>query len=233
MSTRPLLTILLSAVALAGFVYSRNQQSQLQRLRASHATLAAEAVLRGAADSRPDGNTRIASPTDAAPAAGAPASPLSPAERQELMHLRSQVTELKQRQRALAGVTNENVRLNSQLRSASNYFGGAVPRGYLRREAAQLRGASSPEAALESLLWAVQHRDLGQLQNVFAHPEQLEQDRGESFFREAGKLLRGYRILRRKDPADVVAVLEVELGPATTTEVQLTLQDGRWRVDHF
>lgn len=233
MSTRPLFTLLLSAAALAGFVYSRSQQSRWQQLRARHEALAAEAVLRGAGDSRAGGDAGQTAAAEASSRMATPAGPLTPAERQELMRLRSQVTELKQRQRGLAAVTNENVRLRGVLSASSNYYGGKVPVGYLRREDARQRGAGSPEASLETLLWAVQHRDFPVVQSLFVHSEPFESDHGESFFRDAGKLMKGYRIVKRKDPGNGTYVLEVEFGPAATTEVGFVFRDGRWMVEQL
>lgn len=229
MKSRPFLSAVLSVAALGGFGYAMLQQGDLRRLRLEQRQLSAQAVL---------GGTPRSAEASALTKGGSTAkAPLSASERSELMRLRSQVTELKQRQRTLGSVSNENVQLKAKLGGVTNFLGGRMPAGYTPRKDARRLGAATPEAALETFFWAIEHRDATQLLSLFAEgqrthmTEQFARDQGESFFREAGQVMRGWRLAERRDTSGDDTIFQVEVGPGVTLPMQLTRVEGRWLID--
>ncbi len=161
----------------------------------------------------------------------------------ELLRLRGEVTRLTERQRELAGVRAENERLRAQLasRGTNGPAGSQLPPGYIRKSEARMVGYSTPDGTLQSLLWAVQNRDLTNLLQAFM-PERAEELRAKAaesgeavkdFFTQAQGLV-GMRIVSRKtgirDGANVidadVEVLPGESGPP----ISFIQTNGQWKI---
>ncbi len=159
---------------------------------------------------------------------------LDPAERIELMQLRSQVTDLRSRKRALAPVLSEVVALQARLAAVSNYAVGRLPAGYLRRGDARNAGRATPEAAMETFLWAVEQRDAGQLLASIPSGDrplmerQLEHLGTEPFFKQLP--LPGYRILLRESRGTNRVELTLESVPGMPWRCLLLLEGDDWRV---
>jgi len=159
----------------------------------------------------------------------------------ELLRLRSQVGQLERRKRELAGVTEENKRLQTQLvaNSTNGTSGVPLPAGYIRKSEAKFTGFAAPEDSLQSFLWAIEHRDLPTLLQCFS-PDQAKQmaaeveRRGstEDFFKEAG-ILPGLVITGREQKDDGTIVLSVQFVPddeTAKTKMPFKQFDGQWRL---
>jgi hypothetical protein len=94
----------------------------------------------------------------AEPAAG-PSIQETPA---ELLQLRNEVNGLNRRKRELAAARAENDRLKQQLTTSHTNRAGLAP-GYIRKSEARMAGYQTPEATLQTFLWAMQNRNLTNL----------------------------------------------------------------------
>jgi len=150
LKTRFLITFLAILLCLAAVCAVAARQKQLARLRAEERDTLSDL-------------SQISAPPAAPSESSSPHE--APAASTELLRLRSEVAQLTQRRQALAGVAAENRALKSQLASgATNAPSGVeLPPGFLRKSQAQLVGYASPQDTLQSLLWAVQNRDLTNL----------------------------------------------------------------------
>lgn len=158
----------------------------------------------------------------------------------ELLRLRGEVGQLERRKRELGGVRAENEILRTQLATkGTNAPGGVVlPAGYVRKADAKLAGFATPEDTIQSMLWAIENRDVATFVQVFS-PEmakQMEseiQRRGtaEEFFKEAN-LLPGLRIIEKRAEAvdRVVLAIEVIPGDDHTQKVRFKQFDGQWKM---
>jgi hypothetical protein len=158
------------------------------------------------------------------------AVPVSP----ELLRLRSEVTRLGALQRELAPARAENERLRLQLAAAgtNNVPGQALPPGYLRRANATMAGYNTPEDTLQSLLWALHHKDSLRMLEAFtpAAVEQFQRQGTEDFLENAQAII-GMAVVG-KDPlpdgsVEVRMLIAPDLPP-----VPLHLQsiDGQWKI---
>lgn len=213
--------VLITTVAMVG--RQRQQlgelRSQVQELQSRTAALSNEAT--GEAE------TSVAPTTQAGPSL-------------ELLRLRSQVGQLERRKRELAGVTEETKRLQTQFASkATNGTRGVpLPAGYIRKSEAKLVGFGSPEDALQSFLWAIEHRDLPTLMQFFDEEQGrfMSEDvkrRGstEEFFKELA-FVPGLVITGREQKADGTIVLAVQLVPndeSAKTKMPFKQFNGQWR----
>ena len=175
-----------------------------------------------------------------AAAASAPprasSAPLSPAEKLELLRLRSEVTRLRQRQRDLANVQQTHTQLEAQ---AAARPGGAaaepaLPSGYLRRTQAQMVGFGTPASALQSMLWAVEHRDTNVLLQAWspamgAHLRSAVAS-GQDVFQDVGHIP-GFLVRQQTTLPDGSVELQVEFIPGQApVKMQFRQQDGQWRM---
>jgi hypothetical protein len=233
MNRRVLLGGFLVVVALAvlwGVWFQRNQladlRAQQQQLLAQPAATADPSASPGTADSK-----------SADPGTPPPTMVATP----EILRLRGEVTRLTERKREFAGVRAENERLHAQLasRGTNAPAGLQLPPGYMRKSEARMVGYSTPDDTLQSLLWAIQHRDLTNILQAFA-PDRAQQLRDEAaasrgssddfFSQSAG--LPGMRILRR-EPAtsDGSIAMEVEVVPdEPVTRVTFRQFNGQWKI---
>lgn len=220
------------AVVAAGVWYG--QHRRLGALEAQAVQVRAEVAsrVRAAEASRPA--------VEPAPAAGL--APLDSEEKIELMRLRDRISTLRERQRGAGTLSNEQVRLKAQL--ASLRAGGArpVPEGYVRRGEARQAGLATPEAALESVLWALERRDWQALVRMLAsHGTPEGQAAGRWWGSEDGQReleqmatgIPGFRVVGRREVQPDRVELEVGLGPTVgaTMDLQFRRVDGEWRWD--
>jgi hypothetical protein len=187
------------------------------------------------------------------PVSPLPAAPeLGEAERLELIRLRGEVTRLRQQVRDLAGLRAEHQRLRASLglppettnavsptASGATGTGAAPPSSarYLRRQDAQFAGFASPEAALQSLLWAIEHRDTNALFSAFAEDDNtgkwLRQALGSDEAERAWEQLRlmpGLRLLSAEPTGDEL-VIQAEFLPGEPAEsIRLVRQGNEWKI---
>lgn len=185
-----------------------------------------------------------------APAAAAPANvppvapevaPLTPEERLELARLRNQVTRLRGEVKGLAALRHEHDSLTQRLATARANPGSplaALPPGFILRRTARNAGQASPEATVETFLWAVEHRDANALVQTLV-PElgqrfaaDLKRE-GASFWDGASKLP-GLRIVESAAMPDGTMQLKLAIEPDGTADMQtmkVRQVDGLWRLE--
>ena len=157
----------------------------------------------------------------------------------ELLRLRNQVNQLTKRQRELGGERKENAQLKAQLVSRTNSpAGAALPQGYIRKSQARMVGYSSPANTLESLLWAIQSKNLESIMQAFT-PENAARITDElkrsgkseaEFFQKADELP-GLNILRQESLPDGTIALEVEIVPGLDAHKFVLRQvAGEWKI---
>lgn len=185
----------------------------------------------------------LASATPSAEAVAVSTSePLTPDEKLELMQLRDRVSSLRERQRSGPGVSNENAQLRTQLASFGSAAQGTLPPGYLRRVDARNVGAATPEAAMESFLWAIRHRDVDAVLGAIVFREvqlgnflrqQLESGADNDFTRTIEGALPGFRVAGKQELEPDRVRLDLDLGPGVkrTEEVHFRRVDGDWRLE--
>lgn len=216
---------LLAAVALVGAVLVVLQGRELRSLAAERDAIQALSA-RASEASRPD---------DSAPAKQA-GRPLTSGERLELMNLRRQVTELAEVKRRAPRVADENAALRAQSASISNRVAAPFAPGWVRRSDARRVGFATPEAAFESFIWALQHRDTNTLFQAL-EPEMHETLRRNWNSAGAGGIwnmasrIPGFVIRNTSIATDGTAKLEVEVAPGVTLpEVTARQVNNSWRL---
>ena len=218
------ITVLLASAAVGGGLVAFRQQAEIGQLRGHAAALAA---------------ARAAQARSVPPASqtGSSAGTLTEQEKLELLRLRGEATRLRERVRGLSGVRVENEKLKANLSVAgSTGAGSGLPAGYLRRRDAQFAGYNSPEATLQSLLWAVEHRDTNVLFAVFdpdhgqGMREAFAREGAEEFWKETS-VVPGWRIVEKEQPAPDQVNLKVEFMPGDTPQtMRLRRVGGEWRL---
>jgi hypothetical protein len=214
--------LLVTTVAMVG-----KQRQQLHELRGQARSL----------QSQVETATNAAAPESAISVPATPASHSGPP--LELLRLRSQVGQLERRKRELAGVSAEHQRLQTELttKPAGSQGSGALPAGYIRRAEAKNLGFNSPENALQSFLWGIEHRDLPTVMQFFG-PEQAKrmaadaEQRGEEFWKEAG-VVPGLHVTDRNQKVDGTVELTVQIIPNDDTAIsKMVFQqfEGQWRL---
>lgn len=159
----------------------------------------------------------------------------------ELLELRAEVTRLMNRQRDLAGVTNENAQLRAQLdaRRTNAPAAVALPPGYLLPSKAQWLGFDTPEHTMQSFLWAAAHRDFTNLLQALT-PEMAEQLRSQaqqspSFmkdFEQEVQSFPGLHILSRQQMPDGSVALQIEIIPGQPEGDPMIMRHigGQWKM---
>ena len=157
----------------------------------------------------------------------------------ELLQLRDQVTRLTARKRELAGVADENERLRAQL-AARATNAAQLPPDYLRRAQARMAGYNTPEATMETFLWAIQNRDfpnvLRSLTPESAQQLQTQIQQGgrlvEDFFHDS--MLPGLRIVQQQKQEDGSIRLKVEIIPGSPVNDTIHLRQiaGQWKLEY-
>jgi len=217
MKLLPLFTGLAASAALAGGVALFLQREQLAALKTQAGELqAAQAAVQTRHSARP-----------VHPAA---TDNLSETDKLELLRLRAEVTRLRTRQQELAPLRAENQALREQVRQKS------PPPGYLRMQDVQFAGQATPEAALQSFVWAMGRSDTNALCQVLTEEaaEDLMNDPLQRRQRElfaAARFIPGYRLVEAQPRSTTEIALKVELLPGEgTQELIVLLQEGRWRM---
>lgn len=233
-------TLVLIVAALGGGFVAVRQHRQIEQLKVETTQLAEQ----------PDRHDRPGTHPPVPPSSAS--SDLSETEKLELIRLRGEVTRLRQQVRDLAGVRAEHQRLRTRLGlppepanaappGASGATGtGAPPPSsarYLRRQDAQFAGFASPEATLQSLLWAIEHRDTNTLFSAFAKDDNtgkwLRQALGSEEAERAWEELRlmpGLRLLSA-EPAGDELVIQAEFLPGEPAEsIGLVRQGNEWKI---
>jgi hypothetical protein len=165
-------------------------------------------------------------------------SPASPS--LELLKLRAEVARLGNRKRELAKARTENNRLGVQLAARGTNPPGAITllAGYLRKSQARNVGYDTPEATMETMLWAIQNRDSAGFLQVFdpdtakqLEPKMQSLSSSEEFFKEAD-FLPGMRIVGKEAGTDGEVVLVVETMPGIEKHARLRFKqsEGQWKL---
>ena len=236
MNRRLLLGSLLTVVGLATLCGVWGQRSELAGLRAEQQQLVAHLAARAEGP---------ASPATAEPsAAGATTPPTNLAVTPELLRLRSEVTQLTERRRELAGVRAENERLRAELasRTTNGAAGFRFPTGYVRKSDARMVGYNTPDDTLQSLLWAVRNQDLTNVLQAFApqKAKALQVEFGQSgqsiedYFHKTGGFF-GVRIVDRSQVVnDGSLLVQVELVPGMPgPQIVFRQINGQWKIDSW
>lgn len=201
-------------------------RSQLANLR----TRQSNATQPAAAANRPDSGLQTdftASTSDA-----------SADSSRELMQLRAEVTRLTARKRELANVGETSARLRAQLDSPqTNSDSIPIPPGYIRRSYAQFRGFSTPEASLESWLWALHNHDFTNMLRALSpdQPQHFQarmavKDKPADFFKETD-ILPGLAIQSRREMPDGSVELQVFIAPNMPPQnMHFHLLNGEWKM---
>ncbi len=215
--------------AVLGWTWVGYQQVSLAHMREREQRVA-ERLNPGRDNPRPAADQPPVQPTPAPSTA-----PLSREERLELMRLRSQVTDLRERQRKQFGLTNELGQLQAQWATVTNLASGLLPAGWVRRKDARLAGFASPQAAFESFLWAVERRDTNALRQAVSRDtweavqEQLNAA-NDSFWREA-EHLPGFLFRSASTQPDGRVRLLIDVAPGVSgPPMMMEFREGGWRL---
>lgn len=181
---------------------------------------------------------RMAAPAAPVAAQPEPVERLSDAEESQLLRLRSQVTMLLARRRELAGVHAENDQLRARLAASLTNAAAAtgLPPGYVLRSQARWVGLATPEATIQSFLWALRNRDFTNLLQTLAPEAAQELQRN---FQQAGGNVGdlfdlpfpGLAILNRETLPDGSIEATVEIGPGMTIpKFRFQPVGGEWKM---
>lgn len=217
---RALLIGLAGAVCLAALSAAIIQGRQLSNLRAEQQRLAAE--LAG-----PEASGLPAAPQGQA-GGGPGTAPVSP----ELLRLRGEVTRLSALRLELAPARAENERLRLQLAAAgtNNVPGQALPPGYLRRADARMAGYNTPEDTLQSLLWALHHKDSLRVLQAFA-PEAKDGNAIADTLLQGSEAFIGMAVVGKDQLPDGSVMVRVQVAPdAPAMGFRMESIDGQWKI---
>ncbi|MCP5520238.1 MAG: hypothetical protein H7A46_01665 [Verrucomicrobiales bacterium] len=216
------------------------QQQTLSGLRTR------ELVLQTSIESeRPAAAGSATPPASSPPPAANTSEPLTDEERTELLQLRGEVTTLNQRLGELASVEQRHDALQAQLDKARvnpKSVEAVVPEGYILRTKARNVGQATPEAALETFLWACEHRDEKALRDtvlwnppdLFSGPE--GQARIQGFWDEVGKLP-GFQPVEKTPQPDGSVAIKLAVTPGSgndpTSQAHMIARpvDGGWKLE--
>jgi hypothetical protein len=157
----------------------------------------------------------------------------------ELLQLRNEVNRLTRRKQELASVQREHQQLQTQLASAATNHNASLPAGYVRKAEAQNLGSATPEATLQTFLWALQQKDAKTFLDLLT-PEsaekiqQAEQRGGHSVAEMFGETqaIPGLRVVKTESINSGEVLLSVEIMPgADPTPMYLRQVNGLWKMD--
>lgn len=170
---------------------------------------------------------------------------LTDAERTELLRLRGEVTTLNGRLGELASVEQRHNALRAQLNKARanpRSVEAVVPEGYILRTKARNAGWATPEAALETFLWAIEHRDQTALLNTITSdkPELLsdlaDPAKLQTFWAEVGTVP-GFQPVEKTPQPDGSVAMKLAVIPGNTDDrlsvesMSARLIDGQWKLE--
>ncbi len=156
----------------------------------------------------------------------------------ELLRVRSEITRLTARKRELAGAAQEAERLRAQLAAiTANAAANPLPPGYLRKTQARNAGYNTPDATLQTFLWALNNHDLTNLLQTLTAgaAESLQKqiqrsgNSADNFFKGADPLP-GLAIRNRQTNPDGSVQVEVEFAPGATENFRLEPINGQWKL---
>jgi hypothetical protein len=183
------------------------------------------------------------------------ANDLSESQLAELLQLRGEATQLREQTNAIAAVSRENEALIASLKEKNSSAArsseqrskksaeDALPQDIHPKESWGYRGYGSPEATVESMLWAASHGDKAgfmagfppELQEKFAKDFQDKDLAAEVKKNE----IQEFRVLDRQTVSDDEMVLTVYMarqgnenanGSSSTEDTHFKKIDGQWRV---
>jgi glucose/arabinose dehydrogenase len=226
MNTRSAIHLTLGLCCLAALAATMVQSKQTAQLKLEERELRAKA---GA-------NRATANPTASADKTAPAAGALSNEELLELMRLRNQVHQMRERLREMPGVRSENENLRVRLAVAqTNQTGAAtvqLPPGYIRRKDAQFLGFSTPEATLQSLFWGAANHDTNVLFRAMDGIEsQFARDEAD-FWKKAGAIP-GFHILRTESQSDTEAEIKFEIVPGQEETAHAHKAGSDWKLQSF
>jgi hypothetical protein len=184
---------------------------------------------------------RARSTTHSTPSLPAPAdethegSPLTDQEVMELMRLRNETAQLHKRQRELAPAAQENTALRARQSTNSANAKSPFPPGYIRKQDAQFAGMHTPEAALQSFLYAMARHDTNTLFRVI-DGQMLEslkagiQHQGIDKFWTEADILPGVRVLKSTPISDTEISLNIEFAPGMDQQFVFVKIGGEWKI---
>jgi hypothetical protein len=231
MNRRNRATAILSGLCLLCLCGVLAQHWQLIGLRASEQQL--RAVSTPASETGPNSTSGIAVGDDKQTNSPQPAV-VAP----ELLRLRNQVAMLTRQKKELASVAEENKRLRSQVASASANPAGAAAASpaFLRKTQARMAGYATPEATIESFLWAMQHQDSTNLLQAFApeavqrFPQGVPQETLDDFFVRS-EIVPGLSIIGREEVSPGIVELKLQILPGLPpTSLQLKQIGQQWKI---
>ena len=161
---------------------------------------------------------------------------LNTGEKIELMKLRSRVTELSEIKRRMARVAEENVALRGRASAMSNLATQTYPPGWVRRADAKSAGFGSPEAAFETFVWALEHRDTNALFHALI-PEMHDslirqwQSAGPEEFWKVTSRIPGFRVTKVTPISEGEVQMEIDMVPGMSSpEVKASRTNGQWKI---
>ena len=192
---------------------------------------------------------------DAAANSTANANDLNESQLAELLKLRGEATQLREQTNAIAAVRRENEALIASLKEKKSSAAqsseqrpkkspeDALPQDIHPKESWGYRGYGSPEATVESMLWAASHGDKAgfmagfppELQEKFAKDFQ-DKDLAEEVKKNE---IQEFRVLDRQTVSDDEMVLTLYMthqgnenanGSSSTEDTHFKKIDGQWRV---
>lgn len=172
----------------------------------------------------------------ASPGAAAESGQRSEADLLELMRLRNEVAQLRQRQRELANAQAENNALRQRVAAApASASAVALPPGYIRRKDAQLAGYQTPEAALQSFIWAIANKNTNTLCQVLDREaasnlfEDLHRKGPDEFWKEVS-IIPGFRIIGNRANSENSSELTVEFAPGDEQKITAMKNGEEWKL---
>jgi len=149
----------------------------------------------------------------------------------ELLRLRNQVSQLARRERELAGVKMANSQLPAQANPQTN--AAKLPASYVRTSEARNLGFATPEATLETFLWAHHNHDLTVL--LACYPPQDAATIKQDYEKDDGRFKGppGINVIERRQKSDDSVELVVEFVPGSGAEgfpLPLRRINGEWKL---
>lgn len=227
-----------SLVALVGVLLVGLQHQQLGRLRAENASLQQSAT--EANQLRADLEKSAGIKTQDA----AEEIERLRAENRDLLRLRGEVNQLRDAKVQFEKVSAENDRLRAQVQNAAKPDPGAMKPIVIRMDSLSDHGLSTPEATVQTFLWAEHDGSMDELLRCMA-PERwpsisnsIPEVRRKDFFEQTRREMDQFvsmEIVARKDVNSTTIMLGLqpvqrngELGPKIS--FTLTLRDGEWKL---
>ncbi len=244
MNSRVLIGGVCSVVCVVALWRISAQRQELSSLRADEQQLreqpaaAVERLMSVAADVSRRSVVELILPGGTAANGAVPAADSST---RDLMRLRAEVTRLAEQQREFSSVRAENERLHAQVAArATNAAARALPPDYILASKAQFAGFNTPDATLETFMWAARNHDLTNfLQTLIPEAAQefrrhLQQEGGSPEQALAGgEDFPGMRIVDRQSQPDGSIELKIQVvpGESETQPIRVRLVDGQWKLE--